>query len=72
MQNPFHSATKRKLLPADLIAPFVLLGLILGYVNVITKSVNVSDASLYAALAHRFFLGDRPFADEWGVECKAA
>ena len=68
MQDLLHSGTKRKPLTADLIAPVVLLGLILGYVNVITRSVNVPDESFYAALAHRFFLGDRPFADEWGVE----
>ncbi|MBQ6066304.1 MAG: hypothetical protein IJK89_05735 [Clostridia bacterium] len=52
----------------DLLAVTVLIGLIAGYYNIITHSVNVGDESFYICLAQRFFLGDRPIVDEWGVE----
>ena len=52
----------------DFIAPFIFLSFFCAYLHMAVHSVNVPDESLYLNFAHRFFMGDCPVVDEWGVE----
>lgn len=61
-----HTQEKhRRFLLIDILALLTLLGFTVGYLHIITHSVNSGDESCYLTWGHRLILGDQPITDEW-------